>query len=98
MIDELVAEPPGDGFLQLLDLAVDELDHLAGLHVDQVVVVRLPMLLVPRAAVTEVVAGDDPRLFEQADGPVDRGDLNVRIDRMRPVVQLLDVRVIMRFR
>ena len=29
MIDQPIAQPPGDGGLERLDLLVDELDHLA---------------------------------------------------------------------
>ena len=38
VIHQPVAEALGDGFLQGLDLGVDEFDDLAGLHVDQMIV------------------------------------------------------------
>jgi hypothetical protein len=40
------------------------------------------------------VALDDAALLEQANGPVDRGDRDVRIDGVGAAVQLLDVRMI----
>ena len=43
----MLAEVAGDPLLQPLDLLVDELDHLAGLEIDQVVVMFLPVLLEP---------------------------------------------------
>src|SRR5215217_1085930 len=46
VVDQLVAELAGDGLLQGLDLLVDELDDLAGLHVDEVVVVDVGRLFV----------------------------------------------------
>ena len=60
--------------LALFDLLVDELDDLAGLHVDQVVVVVVGRFLVTAAAVAEVVTLDDAGILEQLDGPVDRGE------------------------
>src|SRR5580698_5147691 len=59
VIDELVAELFGDGGLQGFDFLVDELDDLAGLHVDEVVVVGFGGFLVARAAAVELVAGED---------------------------------------
>ena len=59
MIDQLVAEPAGDLRLQLLDLLVGELDHLAVAQIDQVIVVAVAHLLVAGAALAEVVTLDD---------------------------------------
>src|SRR5690242_5544331 len=39
MVDEAVAEPFGNPLLQCFKLVVDELDHIAGLDIDQMVVV-----------------------------------------------------------
>jgi hypothetical protein len=46
------------------------------------------MLLVAGSAVAEVVAGYDPGLLEQPDRPVDGGDGDVRVDGVRPAMQL----------
>jgi len=40
MVDEAKAELFGDPLLKLLEFLVDKLDHIAGLDVDQMVVVR----------------------------------------------------------
>src|SRR5215210_5984546 len=95
VIDEPEAELLGDPLLQRLELVVDELDDVAGLDVDQMVVVGLRRGLVARAAVPELVPLEDACLFEQAHGAVDGGDRDVRIDRRRPRVERLDVWVVL---
>ena len=82
VVDEAEAELLGDPLLQRLELLVDELDDVAGLDVDQMVVVGLRRRFVARAAVAEIVALEDARFLEQADGAVDGGDRDVR-DRSR---------------
>src|SRR5690606_29173122 len=74
VIDQLEAELLGDAALQSLDLLVAELDDLAALHIDQVIVVMLGNLLVPGAPLAEVVSLEDVRLFEQAHGAIDGRD------------------------
>src|SRR5690606_7771096 len=76
----------------------DEFDHVAALDVDQMVVVRLGRCLIAGAAVAEVVTVENARLFEQAHGAVDGGDRNLRIDRGGPLVQLLDIGMILALR
>ena len=66
-----------------------ELDHLAGLDVDQVIVVLFGRLLIARAAVAEIVAREDAGLLEQAHGPVDRGDGDVRIDGEMVMIMMI---------
>jgi hypothetical protein len=39
MIDETEAEALGNSLLQFLELVVDEFDHIAGLDIDQMIVV-----------------------------------------------------------
>src|SRR5438094_290088 len=63
--DQLVAELVGDDLLQFLDLLVTEFDDPAALQVDQVVVVVARHLLVARAAVAKIVAGENIGLLEQ---------------------------------
>lgn len=41
MVDEAEAHALGDRLLELLELGIDELEHAAGLDVDQMVVMRL---------------------------------------------------------
>ena len=50
----------GDFFLQPFNLAVFELDDLAAVLADQVIVVLLLGALVPRLAIAEVALGRDP--------------------------------------
>src|SRR5687767_10924548 len=64
----------GDSALQRIQLLVDELDDVAGLGVDQMVVMGGVGGLVAGPALAEIVALQNPRFLEQADGPVDGGD------------------------
>src|SRR5712671_6617138 len=74
MVNQLVAELPGDLCLQALDLLGLELDHLAGAQVDEMVVVRVGHLLVAGTAVAEIVPLNDAGILEQLHGPIDRRD------------------------
>src|SRR5262245_36567975 len=96
--DEAVAELARHGLLQPLDLLVAELDDLAGLHVDQVIVVAEARGLVTGAAVAELVTLEDARALEQAHGAIDRGERDARVPRARPPVNLLDVGMVLGFR
>src|SRR5690348_3935461 len=62
MVDEAEAEPLGDALLKRLKFVIDEFDHLAGLDVDQMVVVSFRGGLVTRAPVAELMAFEDSRL------------------------------------
>src|SRR6478735_6335086 len=55
VVDEAEAELFGDALLQQLELVVGELDHVSGLDVDQMVVMRFRRSFVARAAVAELV-------------------------------------------
>ena len=98
MADELVAKLLGHLALQRLDLLVLELDHLARLDIDQMIVVGIGYLLIARAAVAEVVALEDIGLLEQAHGAIDRGDGDMRIDGDSALVKLLHIRMVLGFR
>src|SRR4029078_10804245 len=95
MVDEPEPELLGDALLQRLEFVVDELNDIARLDVDQVVVMTLRSRFVARAAVAELMPLEDPRLLEQAHRAVHGGDRNVRIDRRRAGVQSLDVGMIL---
>ena len=95
MVDQAESEPLGDSLLQFLELVVDELDDLAGLDVDQMVMVRFGRGLVARAAVAELVALEDSRLLEQPHRPVDRRDRDVGVDGRGAGVEGLDVRMVL---
>ena len=95
VVDEAEAELLGDPPLEHLQLLVDELDDLAGLDVDQMVVMGVRRRFVARAAVAELVPLEDARLLEQADGAVDGGDRDVGVDRRGALVKRLDVGMIL---
>ena len=84
----------GDGLHQALILGVLELDHLAGIDVDQVVVVAMLGRLVAGAAAAEVAALEDALLLQQAHRAVDRGDRDPRVECAGAAIQFLDVRMI----
>ena len=46
MVDEAVTQPLGDAFLKHFEFVVDELDYLARLDVDQMIVMRFGHRLV----------------------------------------------------
>src|SRR3546814_13340498 len=73
VVDEPVSEPLGDHLLQRFEFGIDEFDDLARLDVDQMVVMLLGCRLIARAAVAEIVAVENPRLFEQAYDAVNGG-------------------------
>jgi hypothetical protein len=93
------SEPWGAAeFLEGLDLGVDKLDHLAGGHVDQVVVMGLGRFFVAGAAVPEVMPGNDPRILEQPDRAIDRRNGDTRIHGVGPAVQFLHVGMVLGIR
>jgi hypothetical protein len=51
VINQLVAEAPRDFALQTLNFLIHELDHFAGFHVDQVIVMMLRHFFVSRPAI-----------------------------------------------
>src|SRR5207302_5188748 len=79
MVDEAVAELLGDPFLQRFELIIDELDDVAGLDVDQVIVMAFRSRFVTRAPVAELVPFEDPGLLKQPHRAIDRRDRDVRI-------------------
>src|SRR6476646_1563141 len=72
VIDEAVAELFGDALLQGFKFVVDELDDLACLDIDQMVVVVVRNRFVAGATVAELVPLEDAGFLEQADRAVDR--------------------------
>src|SRR5262245_695119 len=96
--DEAVAELARHGLLQPLDLLVAELDDLAGLHVDQVIVVAEARGLVTGAAVAEFMTLEDACALEQAHGAIDRRERDARIPSARPPVDLFDVGMVLGLR
>ncbi len=91
---ETITELLCDLFLQGLDLRVAELDHLAGVEVDQMVVVLPVRILVSSTAITKFQPVQNPRFFKQLHRAVDRRQRNTVIDGIGAGVQLLHIRVI----
>ena len=80
---------------QLLVLGVLKLDNLAGVDVDQMVVVAAILGgLVPGPPAAEITAVQDALFFEQPDGPIDGRNRDVLVQRRGSAVQFLDVGMI----
>ena len=71
-------------------------DDLAALDVDQVVVMLVRRFFIARAAVAEIVLGENAGLLEQSHRAIDRGDGDVRIDRGRAPMHRLDIGMVVR--
>ena len=95
MIDEAIAKLLGDAALEHFKLVVDEFDHLAGLDVDQMVVMAFRRGFVARAPVAKFMPLQNPRLLEQADGAIDGGDRDIGIHRGGALVERLDIGMIL---
>lgn len=65
--------------LAFLDFAVQKLLDFAALHADQVVVVLALVQLEYSLVAVEVVAHQQPRLFELREYAVDRGQPNIQV-------------------
>ena len=70
MTDEPHSVFLGDFFLQFLDFGVLKFNDLAGLYIDQMIVVFVGDLLVAGPPVAEIVSFDNLGLFKQANRPV----------------------------
>jgi hypothetical protein len=81
MVDEAEAQLLRDALLESFELVIDELDDVAGFDIDQVIVVALRRSLVACSAVAELVTLEDPGFLEQAHGPVNGCNRDVRIHR-----------------
>src|SRR6478672_11319843 len=95
VVDEAEAELLGDALLKLLQLVIDELDHIARLDVDQMIVVRFRCRLVARAAIAELVPLEDARFLKQSDRPVHGRNRDVRVDGGGALVKRLDVGMVL---
>src|SRR5581483_2693104 len=97
--DQPEAEFPRHAFLELLDLLVAELDHLAGLDVDEVVVMAVAYGLVARAPpVAELVAFEDALGLEQPHRAVDGRERDARVLRACSAMDLLDIGMVLGLR
>src|SRR5262249_14599856 len=98
MADEAISGLFSYAPLQVFDLVVVKFDHLAGLDIDQVVVVFLGSLFIASATIAEIVLGQNARLLEQPYRAVYGGDGDMWIDLGGPLVQRLDVGMVRGFR
>ena len=89
MVGDVVAVAGGDLLLQGFDFIAVELDHLAGVEVDHVVVVLATIQLVHGGAAFEVVLEHQPGGFELGQYPVDRGQADVLALRQQLAVDVL---------
>src|SRR4029079_19548998 len=71
VIDETEAELLGDPALERFQFFVDELDHVPGLDIDQMIMMGLGGRFIARSTIPEIVAFQNARLFEQAYGTID---------------------------
>src|SRR5690606_15012717 len=98
MIDQCIAELARYFLLQALNFLVHELDDLAGLHVDQMIMMFVGRLFIAGAPVTKLMALQDAGFLEELHSTIDRGDRDARIDRDCTLIKLFYIRVIRRFR
>ena len=98
MVNQTVAELFGNLALECLQFRIDEFDDFACLNVDQMIVVSLGRGFITGAAIAEIVAIEDPGLFEQPHGTIDRGNRNPGVNCDRALMQFLDVGVVIALR
>ena len=94
MIDQSETKALGNAPLQCLQLLIDELNDLACLNVDQVIMMGFRRRFVAGPAVAKLMALKDSRFLEQAHRPIDRRDRNVRVDLGGPGMKRLDIWVV----
>ena len=88
--EHVEAHPPRGGLLQALDLVALELDDVAALLADQVIVVGAPLRhLVQRVPRLEVPRGRQARLLEQLDRAIDGRQPHSRVGVARQFEQIL---------
>src|SRR5690606_18429881 len=98
VMDDLVAEFVRDLVLQALDAVGAELDHVAGVEVDQMVVMAAGGMLEARRPALEGMAMDRPHRLQELHRAVDGGQRNRPVDGARAPEYLHGVGVIARLR
>src|SRR5690606_32364866 len=93
VMDNLVAQFAGNLFLQGLELARMELNHVAGIHIDQMIVVPARLLKAGSAALN-LVALDRSLFLKQLHRAIDSGERNARIHRRSTIENLPRIRVV----
>ena len=94
MIDQFIAQPTRNNFLDGLNFLISELDYPARADVDQVVVVLVRNRLKASPAVLEIMFGDQASLLKKVEGAIDGGQGNPRIYGRSAPVKLLHIRMV----
>ena len=94
MPDQPKTQPLGNLLLEPLNLSAPELDHSAGGHVDQMVVVRLGCLLVMSTTVTKLVPLNNADLLETLHCSVNCREGHTPVPFDHTAIQLGDIRMI----
>ena len=71
---QAVNEPFSNFFLQRFNIRVDEFNHLAAVHVDQVIVMVAFCILIARPTIAKLQLLKNTRFFKQFDLAIDRRD------------------------
>lgn len=64
MVDEAEAQPFRNPLLQLFEFRIDELEHMAGLDVDQMIMMDIRRRFIAGPAITELMSFEDTGLLE----------------------------------
>ncbi len=97
MIDKPIAKFLGNRALQSFDFRVFELDDLAAVDIDEMIVMVIGYFLIARAAIAEIVPVKNVVFLKQADGAVDGRDTDFRINPHGPPVNHFNIGVIVGF-
>ena len=92
--DKVKAEPLRDSLHQPMIFGVLKLDDLAGIDVDQMVVVTVLSRFIACATTAKIAAFQNPLLFQKTHRPVDGGDGNPGIESGGAAIEFLDIGVI----
>ena len=94
MTSQLIAELGGNLFLQGLDIGVHKLDHLAGIEINEMIMMIPIRIFIPGAAIAKFVALQNARLFEEFHRSIDSRNRYAGIHRLRAGIELFYIRVI----
>ncbi len=97
VIHKLIAQFPRYSFLKQFNLFITKFDDLAGMQVDQVIMMFFRYLFVARPPISEIVTFQNTGIFEQSDRPVNRGNGNPVIYCGCPAIYFFHIGVIVGF-
>ena len=93
---DLVTKRTGNLFLQLFDLVRAEFHHIAGIHIDDVIVMRTACLLKARRPAIEGVTVNGAAFFEKLHRAINGRKRNAAVDLDRAAKNLQRVGMIFR--